>query len=288
LYRDGYAPLLLISLPIFIAGILEDVTARVSPAVRMSASLISSALMFFWLDISVNSLGFYWADYFLNNFTILNLLFTMLVVSGLINSINIIDGFNGLMSGYSIFVFLAIAYVANTVDDVLVLQLSLILMFSLLGFSIFNFPFGKIFMGDGGAYFIGLMMALIGLMLGNRNEEVSHWFILLLFIYPLYETFFSIYRRKIIQKIDVSQPDASHLHSLIYNKIISCERFKHNNVMYNSMTSQFLWLLSLMGIIPAMIWYDNQTMLIILAIVFIFIYTVIYKYISSDRFKFNH
>jgi UDP-GlcNAc:undecaprenyl-phosphate GlcNAc-1-phosphate transferase len=48
-------------------------------------------------------------------------------------------------------------------------------------------------MGDGGAYFVGFMLAVIGLMLGIRNEEVSHWFVLLLFMYPMYEllTFYS-------------------------------------------------------------------------------------------------
>jgi hypothetical protein len=54
------------------------------------------------------------------------------------------------------------------------------------------------------------------------------------------------------------------------------------------MVSPFMWLLSLVGIIPAVVWFDNQTMLIIWAFVFMFIYTIIYKYISSDRFKFNH
>jgi UDP-N-acetylmuramyl pentapeptide phosphotransferase/UDP-N-acetylglucosamine-1-phosphate transferase len=143
-------------------------------------------------------------------------------------------------------------------------------------------------MGDGGAYFIGFMMATIGLMLGIRNDEVSHWFILLLFIYPLYETTFSVYRRKIIHDTDATQPDANHLHSLVYRKLISCDRFKHNKVICNSMTAPVMWLLSLVGIAPAIIWFDNQTALIIWAFVFMLVYTIIYKYISSERFKFNH
>ena len=160
------------SLPIFFAGLVEDVTLRVPPIQRLFFTFISILVAYVWAGVGINSLGFEWIDGILFNYPFFALLFTLVVVGGAVNSFNIIDGFNGLMSGYSIFVFLAIAYVANTVDDVLVLQLSLILMFSLLGFSIFNFPFGKIFMGDGGAYFIGFMMAVIGLMLGNRHEEV--------------------------------------------------------------------------------------------------------------------
>ena len=125
-------------------------------------------------------------------------------------------------------------------------------------------------------------------MLVDRHVELSNWFVLLIFIYPMYELLYSIYRRKVIHKTDASQPDADHLHSLVYRKLISCDRFKHNKVVCNSMTSPFLWLLSLVGIIPAIIWHDSQTMLIISVFVFMFIYTAIYKYISSDRFKFNH
>ena len=287
LQEVNYAFLLLASLPVFVSGVIEDIIVRVSPLKRMISTLVSIVMVFILLNVGIASLGFTPIDYLLSN-SIVSLLFTLLVVGGVVNAINIIDGYNGLMTGYSIFVLIAIAYVANILGDGLIVQLSLILIASLSGVFIFNFPFGRIFMGDGGAYFIGFMMATIGLMLGIRNDEVSHWFILLLFIYPLYETTFSVYRRKIIHDTDATQPDANHLHSLVYRKLISCNLFKHNKVICNSMTAPVMWLLSLIGIVPAIIWFDNQTMLIISAFVFMFIYTIIYKYISSDKFKFNH
>jgi len=287
LQEVNYAFLLLASLPVFVSGVIEDIIVRVSPLKRMISTLVSIVMVFILLNVGIASLGFTPIDYLLSN-SIVSLLFTLLVVGGVVNAINIIDGYNGLMTGYSIFVLIAIAYVANILGDGLIVQLSLILIASLSGVFIFNFPFGRIFMGDGGAYFIGFMMATIGLMLGIRNDEVSHWFILLLFIYPLYETTFSIYRRKIIHDTDATQPDANHLHSLVYRKLISCDRFKHNKVICNSMTAPVMWLLSLVGIAPAIIWFDNQTALIIWAFVFMLVYTIIYKYISSERFKFNH
>ena len=287
LQEVNYAFLLLASLPVFVSGVIEDIIVRVSPLKRMISTLVSIVMVFILLNVGIASLGFTPIDYLLSN-SIVSLLFTLLVVGGVVNAINIIDGYNGLMTGYSIFVLIAIAYVANILGDGLIVQLSLILIASLSGVFIFNFPFGKIFMGDGGAYFIGFMMATIGLMLGIRNDEVSHWFILLLFIYPLYETTFSVYRRKIIHDTDATQPDANHLHSLVYRKLISCDRFKHNKVICNSMTAPVMWLLSLVGIAPAIIWFDNQTALIIWAFVFMLVYTIVYKYISSKRFKFNH
>ena len=281
-----YVFLLLVSLPVFMGGLIEDIIVRVSPFKRMISILASIVMMFVFLDIRIDFLGFTLVDYLLSN-SIVSLLFTLLVVGGVVNAINIIDGYNGLLIGYSIAVLLAIAYVANILGDDLVIQLSLILIASLLGVFIFNFPFGKIFMGDGGAYFIGFMMAVIGLMLGNRNEEVSHWFILLLFIYPLYETAFSVYRKKIVRNTSPTQPDKYHLHMMIYKRLVKRKIFKNNKALCNSMTSPFLWALSLVGIIPAVIWYDSQTMLIIWAFIFIIIYTIIYRRIVHFKFKFK-
>ena len=284
LQEMNYVFLLLASLPVFMGGLIEDIIVRVSPLKRMISILASIVMMFVFLDIRIDFLGFTLVDYLLSN-SIVSLLFTLLVVGGVVNAINIIDGYNGLLVGYSIAVLLAIAYVANILGDDLVIQLSLILIASLLGVFIFNFPFGKIFMGDGGAYFVGFMMAVIGLMLGNRNEEVSHWFILLLFIYPLYETAFSVYRKKIVRNTSPSQPDGYHLHMMIYKRLVRRKFFKNNKTMQNSMTSPFLWALSLVGIIPAVIWYDNQTMLIIWAFIFMIIYTIIYRRIVHFKFK---
>jgi len=277
--------LLVASLPVFIAGIAEDCTRKIEPTLRMIAALLSITIAFFYLDIGIRSLNFAWPDYLLSNFNFLSLLFTLLVVGGLINAINIIDGYNGLMAGYSVLALLAIAYVSHILGDGLVFQLSLTLTASLAGFFVFNFPLGKIFMGDGGAYFVGLMMAVIGLMLGIRNDEVSHWFVLLLFIYPLYETAFSIYRKAIVRGTSVSQPDGYHLHMLIYKRVVKCKKFKNNTVVCNSLTSPFLWVLSLFSIIPAVIWFNNQTMLIVWAFVFMLVYTIIYRRIVHFKFK---
>jgi UDP-GlcNAc:undecaprenyl-phosphate/decaprenyl-phosphate GlcNAc-1-phosphate transferase len=285
LSKGFYAAMLFASLPVFVFGLAEDITARISPRLRMLATLASVAMAFFWLNIGITTLGFGWVDSYLSGYLVLSLLFTLLVVGGLVNAVNIIDGYNGLMAGYSVLVLLAIGYIANILGDDLVLQLSLVLTASLVGFFVFNFPLGKIFMGDGGAYFVGFMMAVIGLMLSIRNDEVSHWFVLLLFIYPLYETAFSIYRKAIVRGTSVSQPDGYHLHMLIYKRVVKCKIFKNNKVMCNSMTSPFLWVLSLFSIIPAVIWFNNQTMLIVWAFVFMLVYTIIYRRIVHFKFK---
>lgn len=269
-------------LPVFVTGLIEDITLRVPPLHRLFFTFVSILVVYIWMKVGVNSLGFLWIDGLFFNFPALSLLFTLVMVGGAVNSLNIIDGFNGVLGGYSIMASLAVAYVAYSLGDNMITQLCLILSVSILGFFVFNFPFGKIFMGDGGAYLIGLILAIISLMFVERHEELSNWFVLLIFIYPMYELLYSIYRRKVIHKTDATQPDAEHMHSLIYKKLLAYKLFKHNKTMCNSLTAPFLWLLSLAGIIPAVIWHDNQILLIISAFVFMFIYTVIYKFVLSD------
>ena len=77
----SYVFLMLATLPVFMGGMIEDVTSRVSPLMRMIATAASIVIMFIWLDISISFLGFGLADYLLSN-SIVSLLFTLLVVGG--------------------------------------------------------------------------------------------------------------------------------------------------------------------------------------------------------------
>ena len=79
------------SLPVFIVGLYEDLSARVSPLVRLLSAFFSIVIAFFWFDTGINSLGFEAVDYVLSNYVIIALLFTLLVVGGAVNSLNIID-----------------------------------------------------------------------------------------------------------------------------------------------------------------------------------------------------
>ena len=120
--------MLLASLPAFIGGTIEDVTSRVSPFLRMVATLASIVIAFVWLGVGIDFLGFEWADYYLSNYVILSFLFSLLVIGGTVNAVNIIDGYNGLMPGYSILVLLAIAYVSNVLGDVILLHIILLFL----------------------------------------------------------------------------------------------------------------------------------------------------------------
>jgi UDP-N-acetylmuramyl pentapeptide phosphotransferase/UDP-N-acetylglucosamine-1-phosphate transferase len=79
---------------------------------------------------------------------------------------------------------------------------------------IFNF-FGKIFLGDGGAYLVSFIAGVVLIKFSNDNYLISPYYIAALLWYPAYENLFSIIRKKIFKK-SPSIPDNEHLHQFIY------------------------------------------------------------------------
>ena len=144
----------------------------------------------------------------------------MFVVTGVANSVNIIDGFNGLSSMCAMLILGAVAYVAFQVDDWSVMWLALAGIGALAGFFVWNYPAGLVFLGDGGAYFVGFYVAEVAILLLHRNPQVSPMFPLLACIYPVFETLFSMYRRRVLQDRSPGVPDGIHLHSLIYRRVV--------------------------------------------------------------------
>jgi UDP-N-acetylmuramyl pentapeptide phosphotransferase/UDP-N-acetylglucosamine-1-phosphate transferase len=99
--------------------------------------------------------------------------------------------------------------VAFQVGDTADRALALAGIGAVLGFFLWNFPAGLIFLGDGGAYFLGFYVAEVSILLLVRNPEVSPLFPLLVCIYPVFETLFSIYRRRSCAPCRPACPTAS-------------------------------------------------------------------------------
>jgi UDP-N-acetylmuramyl pentapeptide phosphotransferase/UDP-N-acetylglucosamine-1-phosphate transferase len=155
-----------------------------------------------------------------------------------------------------------------------------------LGFFIWNFPAGLIFLGDGGAYFLGFYVAEVAILLLHRNPGVSPLFPLLVVIYPAFETVFSIYRRKFLRAMPPSVPDGIHLHSLIYRRVMRWavgSRSAKALTRRNSMTSPYLWVLCMMSVIPAVLFWDNTWVLEMALALFGISYVALYWRIV--RFK---
>jgi len=270
--------LLACSLPAFVAGLVEDLTKRVSPAQRLLATVVSAALAFWILGAQITRSDIPGLDWLLAISTGA-LVVTLLAVAGIANSVNIIDGFNGLASMCVVIMLAAIAYVAFQVGDTLVGSLALLGVGAVLGFFVWNFPGGMIFLGDGGAYFLGFYVAELSILLLARNPSVSPLFPLLVCIYPVFETLFSIYRRRFLRALPSSMPDGIHLHSLIFRRVLRWavgDRSAKALIRRNSMTSPFLWALCMLSVAPAvLLWNSSAAMAGFLAL-FGFSYVALY------------
>jgi UDP-N-acetylmuramyl pentapeptide phosphotransferase/UDP-N-acetylglucosamine-1-phosphate transferase len=181
---------------------------------------------------------------------------------------------------------ISLAYVAWQVGDMFVLVSALTVAGATAGFLIWNYPVGLIFLGDGGAYFIGFMLGELALLLVMRNPAVSTWYAALLLIYPAFETIFSAYRRVFVRGKSPAMPDGIHLHSLIFRRIVqwTVGRKEARALMKrNARTSPYLWFFSLTAVIPATVFWRNTGPLIFFCLLFIISYVWLYARIV--RFK---
>ncbi len=282
-YTVGFLLMTGSALPVFVSGVVEDVTKRVSPKWRLIASIISGLCFLIAFDSSINKVGVPLVDTILS-MPFVSIVFTTFAIAGVSHAFNIIDGFNGLAAGVAILVFGAYAYVSFLNNDPFLVYLSLVSLAATLGFFLWNYPFGYIFLGDGGAYLLGFLSASIGVLLVNRHPEVSPWFPFLLVLYPVWETLFSIYRKKFIRGIPPSLPDSVHFHMLIYKRIT--KSFVDRNLSKlerNYMTSPFLWVMELLCFVPAVLFWKNTPLLMLFSICFVLFYTWLYFRIVKFR-----
>jgi len=276
--------ILVCSLPAFLSGLIEDLTKKISPLTRLVACFGSAILAVLILNASVTSISIPWVDPVLAIPPIAATL-CCLMIAGLTNSYNIIDGFNGLACMVGIITLAAIGYVAFRNNDHTLVFIVVATIGSIMGFFIWNFPRGSIFLGDGGAYLLGFWVGVLSILLIQRNPAVSPWFACLINIYPIFETLFSIWRKKFIKKMSPGMPDGTHLHMLIYGRIARWINPSQSNAFFssNARTSPFLWLLSSLAVFPAAIWWQNTLALELLTALFCISYVYIYR--SIVQFK---
>ena len=276
--------LLLASMPVFLGGLVEDLTHKVTPRMRLCLACLSSGVAYAIFHVGVTRTDIAVLDWLLT-FPGVALLLTLLVVAGFINSVNIIDGFHGLASGTVIIMLLGLASLAMRVEDGLVFRLSLITAVATLGFAMWNWPFGKIFLGDGGAYLLGLWVVELGLLLPHRTQAISPMAPVLVGVYPLLETPYSMYRRKFIRSHPINHPDALHLHTLIYRRLILNPALDVTNKSKNRANAQvalIVWGFAAMPAVLAVYFYEQTSMLLALiglfAVAYVYFYGLLIKF----------
>lgn len=267
-------------------GLGEDLTGSVSVRLRL-VWVASAALLSTQIDgVLVERTDLPWVDWLLQHSVLASVALTAFIITGLTNAFNIIDGLNGLASACAMIILAAIGYVAFLVGDIWIAAFAAVSLGAVAGFFIWNYPGGFIFLGDGGAYLCGFIVCVLGLLLLSRNPgSVSPLFPLLLCIYPVAETCFSVYRRGLKQK-PVSRPDRGHLHSLLFRRLDSRLSRRIGGGLgrrRNSVTTPYLWALCLGSVVPAVFIYDNFWALLISIVAFVVVYLTLYR--SIVRFR---
>jgi UDP-GlcNAc:undecaprenyl-phosphate/decaprenyl-phosphate GlcNAc-1-phosphate transferase len=270
----------LCALPAFAIGLIEDLTKKMGVKTRLIATAVSAYMGVYFLNVLITKTQIPGVDWILS-VGVIAIIFTVIAITGLANAYNIIDGFNGLASMVAIISLLAIGYVAFKANDPVLASICLIMIGAIGGFFIWNYPRGLIFLGDGGAYLIGYLIATLSILLVIRNSSVSPWFVLLVNAYPIFETLFTIWRRKVHQGKNPSLPDGAHFHSLIYRRVIRwaevSESKKTASYAKNAKTSPYLWLLSSFAVFPAIIWWQTTWILQCFALLFCIFYVTVYN-----------
>jgi len=135
---------------------------------------------------------------------------TVIWLVSMTNLINLIDGVDGLASGICLMLMALLAYVCNQNGG---FELTAAGMAgALLGFLWFNFPPARIYLGDGGAYFLGFQIGFLSLVASHKGTVVAALvaplFVLAL---PIVDTLLVILRRG-LKGLPIFRPDRKHIH----------------------------------------------------------------------------
>jgi UDP-N-acetylmuramyl pentapeptide phosphotransferase/UDP-N-acetylglucosamine-1-phosphate transferase len=254
---------LLAGVPALLVGLMEDVTKRIGVSVRLVVTMASGAAACWLSGIAITHIDVAPVDALLS-FAPVALLFTAIAFGGLANAINIIDGFNGLASGTTTICLLALAAIAGLVGDAALAIAAFVLAAAVVGFWLVNFPWGKLFLGDGGAYFAGFALAWLAVLLPMRNAEVSPWASFLLCAYPVIEVAYSVMRR-VRHHQSAGEPDRRHLHSLVATHIVQRRWPQLDPTLQNSAVSVIMWVCAAVPALAAIAFHQRTGFLVIFA-----------------------
>ena len=205
------------SFVLLIVGMIDDINS-IKARYKLLGQIVASMIVVLYGGLLLKDISFFglYVD-----FGILAYPITIMFILGCINCMNLIDGMDGLAGGISSIFFLTIGIIAVIKGQfALATALTFIMFGSTLGFLFHNFYPAKIFMGDSGSMFLGLMIAVITL-LGFKSTMMSAIIIpFFILAVPIFDTVFAIIRRK-LKGESFATPDKSHIHHQLLKRNFS-------------------------------------------------------------------
>ena len=223
-YLSLILPLSIGSLIIFIFSFYEDLKQSLSPVFRLLVLFLGSLIFISFTklpDINITLLNF------ANDQSFIKAILFILSLMLLMNGFNFIDGLNGLSSFNFFSILLSVIYIGHFYNDDVLVNITLsIFIISIIIFS-FNFPFGKIFLGDSGSYIYALFSGALIIFLFERNSQLPTLLAMVILAYPITEMIFSILR-KLFNKYSPLKPDLKHLHHLVFKRTNGSLKTRNN------------------------------------------------------------
>jgi UDP-N-acetylmuramyl pentapeptide phosphotransferase/UDP-N-acetylglucosamine-1-phosphate transferase len=278
LFKFDYLYVLFIFL-IFLIGLLSDLNYITSVKIRFLIQLLIVSIFVYSLEIIIGSTRISYLDLILTNKSFA-LIFTIFCLMIVINGSNFIDGLNGLVLGYYISIF-GILIKLNLFDKLNFDSSLLIYFVSVLIYLYFLNIFNKLFLGDNGAYLLGIVFSILLIKIYQLDQNFSPFFIVLLLWMPCFENLFSIIR-KFFYKISPTSPDNNHFHQLVF--LFIKNSFKIKNGLANNFSSLIIILYNLIVFYLGSIDIFNTKYQMMLITVNITIYLLVYKIL----FKYKH
>ena len=269
--------ILICLIPIIFVGIKEDLFHNVEPAIRLMALLFAG-----WLFRAkfTGPLPILIDIPFIGKLLLLQGGVSFFYILGMVavaNGMNLIDGVNGLCGSVALSILSALLFLSYKTSDITMLSLIFSVALLLIPFMVINYPYGRIFLGDLGAYSLGLIVSMLTIILFGRHPEISPWAAVLVLIYPATEVVFSLLRR-MVKGVSIHHPDSAHLHLKLFHFFKPQPHYKKIANALVTPTLSGLWLFPLLAIT----WVHQKPLFIwIAAILFITLYGLLYLLIPN-------
>lgn len=272
---------------VFLVGLREDIQRDMSPRVRLVAALASAALAIIVSGATVPRLGIPYVDGVMG-FMGVSVLITLLWSTGACHALNLIDGLNGLASGYSMMATAAYFTIGGLTGSTDVQLVAAILFVALLGFFVWNWPYGRVFLGDAGAYAIGHVLSWLGIILLFRDPAGAGFAVILILFWPVADTAFAIIRRHLLGK-SADQPDRLHFHHLAVRALGLLKGKEFNSDFLNSLATVVLFPFVAAPVIAGVIFWESGlaafAALMFFALLFVSTYAFSVDYFKNRRFS---
>ncbi len=194
---------------IFLLGLMDDFRP-IGARMKLAGQLAIATLAYF-MGLRIEVLTVPMGELEIN-LAWLSFFVTVIWLISVPNIINLIDGVDGLAGGLGFFLYVTLGYVAWTGGLTEVAAVSLAVAGALAGFLCFNFPPARIFLGDGGAYFIGYGIAALSLQSSQKGSVAAVLLVTVIALgLPIMDTLLALIRRA-VRGFPLFRPDAEHIH----------------------------------------------------------------------------